>query len=194
MTTYTFHISVPRTGRTWRKIEMRANQTLHRLHLAIQDAFEFDNDHLYAFFMSGNAWDQQTEYRLPEEQDPWPEIPKDDESGIDILLPPRAEVGEKRLRQLFGSNFDALRKGMADDKWAGMLDGFSGPGDPLNTKLEQLNLELDQKFLYLFDFGDEWRFTVRVHAVNPDAPDGEYPRLVESVGHAPQQYPEMREY
>src|SRR5258708_895364 len=192
MKTYTFHISVPRTGRTWRKIEMRADQTLHRLHLAIQAAFEFDNDHLYAFFMSGKAWDKRTEYRLSDEQHPWPELLKDEESGNDDPPLPRAEVGEMRLRQLFGSNFDALREHMAGDKWADMLDGFAGPGDALITKLAHLNLELDQKFLYLFDFGDEWRFTVRVHAINRDAPDGKYPRIVESVGNAPQQYPEMR--
>ena len=48
--------------------------------------------------------------------------------------------------------------------------------------------------MYLFDYGDEWRFKVRVHAIadfrdeNAD-PDAEYPRLVESVGEAPEQYP-----
>jgi hypothetical protein len=42
--------------------------------------------------------------------------------------------------------------------------------------------------LYLFDYGDEWRFCVQVHAINPDAPKADYPRLVESVGKAPSQY------
>jgi hypothetical protein len=43
--------------------------------------------------------------------------------------------------------------------------------------------------MYLFDYGDEWRFKVRVHAINPDAPAGDYPQTVESVGEAPEQYP-----
>ena len=43
--------------------------------------------------------------------------------------------------------------------------------------------------MYLFDYGDEWRFKVRVCAINPDAPEDEYPRIVESVGKAPGQYP-----
>jgi hypothetical protein len=48
-----------------------------------------------------------------------------------------------------------------------------------------------QEFMYLFDYGDEWRFKVRVHVINEDAdPEAEYPRLVESVGEAPPQYPE----
>jgi len=41
----------------WRKIEMRADQTLEELHLAIQNAYDWDADHLYSFFMSGiGAW------------------------------------------------------------------------------------------------------------------------------------------
>ena len=59
MKTYTFHVSIPGFGRVWRKIEMEANQTLEDLHYAIQAAFEFDEDHLYSFFMSGRAWDER---------------------------------------------------------------------------------------------------------------------------------------
>jgi hypothetical protein len=48
-----------------------------------------------------------------------------------------------------------------------------------------------KEFLYLFDYGDEWRFKVRVHAVDEDAdPAIEYPRIVELVGQAPPQYAE----
>ena len=45
-----------------RDIEIRSDQTLHDLHLAIQDAFELDNEHLYAFYMNGNAFDRQFGY------------------------------------------------------------------------------------------------------------------------------------
>jgi Plasmid pRiA4b ORF-3-like protein len=34
------------------------DQTFEDLHLAIQNAFAFDNDHLYAFFMNGERWSQ----------------------------------------------------------------------------------------------------------------------------------------
>jgi len=71
MKTYTFHVSIPGFGRVWRKIDMEANQTLEDLHLAIQAAFDFDEDHLYSFFMSGRAWDESTEYCLPEGVDPY---------------------------------------------------------------------------------------------------------------------------
>lgn len=55
MKTYTFHVSLPGHGRAWRKIEMRADQTLEDLHFAIQEAYGWDADHLYSFFMSGRA-------------------------------------------------------------------------------------------------------------------------------------------
>ena len=40
----------------------------------------------------------------------------------------------------------------------------------------------------MLEFTDEWRVQVRVHAVTPDAPEGDYPRIVQSVGEAPVQY------
>jgi hypothetical protein len=144
MKTYTFHVSLPGTGRAWRKIEMRADQTLEYLHFAIQDAYEWDADHLYSFFMSGRAWDEDSEYTLPEGE--WDEIPEEPSAG---------------------------------------------PGDVRTTTIESLGLKPRQEFMYLFDYGDEWRFKVRVHAINENAdPKAEYPRLVESVGEAPEQYPE----
>src|SRR5262249_51784805 len=49
----------------WRRVELRGEQTLHDLHMAIQQAFDFDNDHLYAFFLSNRAWDEASEYVSP---------------------------------------------------------------------------------------------------------------------------------
>ncbi|WP_459930605.1 plasmid pRiA4b ORF-3 family protein [Desulfosporosinus burensis] len=52
--TYLFKVSLSRG--IWRKINMAAKHSLHQLHLAIQEAFEFDNDHLYSFFMDNKKW------------------------------------------------------------------------------------------------------------------------------------------
>lgn len=68
-------------------------------------------------------------------------------------------------------------------------EAASGPGDVRETAVGEFGLEVGQGFMYLFDYGDEWRFKVRVHAINPDAPEAEYPRIVEVVGEAPGQYP-----
>jgi hypothetical protein len=43
----------------WRDIVVSDNQTLITLHMAIQRAFQWDDDHLYSFFMSGCEWDSQ---------------------------------------------------------------------------------------------------------------------------------------
>ena len=62
---YLFKVALQWRPGTWRTIALRGNQTLEDLHDAIQDAFGWDNDHLYAFYMSGKAYDDATEYGDP---------------------------------------------------------------------------------------------------------------------------------
>ncbi|HLW01903.1 MAG TPA: plasmid pRiA4b ORF-3 family protein [Ktedonobacterales bacterium] len=64
-TLYRFQVKLDWMKSVWRRIEMRGDQTLHDLHEAIQQAFNWDNDHLYAFFLSGKPWDRQTAYESP---------------------------------------------------------------------------------------------------------------------------------
>jgi len=198
MKTYTFHVSLPGTGRVWRKIEMRADQTLEELHLAIQNAYDWDADHLYSFFMSGKAWDGSTEYCLPEGYTPWGD-PVDDEEDEeeDVELTP--EEREQALRTLFGGGEGmtiAEMEASVERFWTKFLEeeAASGPGNVQTTTMDDLDLRSMQEFMYLFDYGDGWRFRVRVHVINEDAdPDVEYPRLIESVGEAPPQYSEWDE-
>ena len=39
-----------------RRVALRGDHTLADLHLALQDAFEWDNEHLYAFWLDGRFW------------------------------------------------------------------------------------------------------------------------------------------
>ncbi len=55
----------------WRDIAIAADQTLEELHLAIQDAYRWDDDHLYSFYLSGRAWDRSTEIGSP-----WSDAPR----------------------------------------------------------------------------------------------------------------------
>jgi len=64
--TYLFKVSLSK-GR-WRKIEMAAKHTLDKLHLTIQEAFEFDDDHLYCFFMDNKKWSYDR-YESPLDED-----------------------------------------------------------------------------------------------------------------------------
>jgi hypothetical protein len=206
MKTYTFHVSIPGLGRLWRKIEMEANQTLEDLHLAIQDAFEFDNDHLYSFFMSGRAWEESTEYCLPEGVDPsgfdLEELDEEEEGeeaqALEAPAPAREITEEEAAEALAVLQDESLtfveKRERLGPLWELVLTAFLeslSPPDVRETTLESLNLQRAREFLYIFDYGDEWRFKVRVHAINPDAPEGDYPRIVQSVGEAPEQYPDL---
>jgi len=62
---YSLRVRLQWQPSVWRVIEMTADQTLEDLHEAIQDAFGWDRDHLYAFFLSGRAWDSSTEIGCP---------------------------------------------------------------------------------------------------------------------------------
>lgn len=44
------------------------------------------------------------------------------------------------------------------------------------------------KMLFLFDYGDEWRFLVEAIGRNEAAPEGFYTRVVATAGKAPRQY------
>lgn len=48
---YTFKVSLGKN--TWRKIVLSSEHTMEDLHDMIQESFDFDNDHLYSFFMDG---------------------------------------------------------------------------------------------------------------------------------------------
>lgn len=194
MKSYTFHVSIPGTGRVWRKIEMLDSQTLAELHLAIQDAFDFDRDHLYSFFMSGKAWDGSSEYRLPDDVPPWSTVVAEDEPEPDSSQEDRVwKLYQATLRQKV---VEARQAGLDDEQIAFMEQAiqtaffrYREPGDVRRTRLADLDLSQGQTFLYLFDYGDEWRFRVRVQAINQHAAvDADYPRIVERVGEAPAQY------
>lgn len=46
----------------WRTIVVSSEHSLEEFHNAIQDAFDFDKDHLYAFFMEGKPWSHNCIY------------------------------------------------------------------------------------------------------------------------------------
>jgi hypothetical protein len=250
MRTYTFHVSLPGYGRVWRKVELPADATLEALHFAIQSAYAFEADHLYSFFMSGQAWDESTEYTTPDDPELWDESLIDDDDGededdffteasglppgmpADLKMPTPSQLrsmmqllqNDPAARQQFMqamseqmglppamvtmlmNNMESALQGMSDEQMNDLLqmgDPFGDEenedddeiaGDVRTTQLDSLQLRKGQDFLYLFDYGDEWKFSVRVHAVNDNADaSAQYPRLVESVGDAPKQYPDWEE-
>jgi hypothetical protein len=58
------------------------------------------------------------------------------------------------------------------------------------TRAKDVFDEIGKKMLFLFDYGDEWHFIVKLVGVESPSPGIKYPRVLESVGKAPMQYPE----
>ena len=121
------------TGECVRVIEIDSSATLEDLHLAIQRAVDFDDDHLYEFYCARTARSRDRE-RF------------DDENG---------ELFSRTLTTLFP-------------------------------------LPKDRKLFYLFDYGDSWLFSIARTRKAPSEPVAgvEYPRVLESVGDNPEQYPD----
>jgi hypothetical protein len=65
--------------------------------------------------------------------------------------------------------------------------------DASKARLSALGLSPKRKFLYLFDFGDQWWHEITVEKTDAPPEVGEYPRLLEKHGDSPPQYPDPDE-
>ena len=76
-----------------------------------------------------------------------------------------------------------------------LIDFFGGFGEPRSTKtkLKDLSLRENQKFLLVFDFGDDHHFSVQVIGFGNVQKGLKYPLVLEAKGNAPEQYPESDE-
>ena len=78
---YLFKIGGTQRGDFSRTIAARSEQTLDHLHSAIQHALDWDDDHLYSFYMNGKCGDQRYAFASPREGNP----PFTDEAVIGSL-------------------------------------------------------------------------------------------------------------
>ncbi len=62
---FSIRVSLDGYGKVYRDIEILGNQTLHDLHTEIQVAFNWDDDHLYSFYMSGVFHDSNSAISHP---------------------------------------------------------------------------------------------------------------------------------
>jgi hypothetical protein len=130
---YVFQVNF-RSTEISRTIALRGNATLHDLHLFIQDVFDFDNDHLYGFFLDNKPYSHNDAYFSPA-----------DDQGV--------SASEK---EIFTCNF------------------FIGI-----------------QFLYIFDFGDDLRFKLKVEKIRGKLDtENEFPYLLSQKGKSPKQYPD----
>jgi hypothetical protein len=61
------------------------------------------------------------------------------------------------------------------------------------TKIAEAFPAVGRSLLFLFDYGDEWRFRVTLSAKGLKLAKTRYPRVVASQGEAPEQYPDPEE-
>jgi hypothetical protein len=141
---YTLDVALDAKKRIRRRIEIHEDNSWEELHEAIFDAFDREDEHLYAFYLTFTAC---------------PSIPKRSRSPA------------------IGPDFPSA--GLSRDRNA--ASALLGD-DTLNAK---------DKLYYLFDFGDEWWHEITVVSVEarPGAQPEDYPRLVDSKGASPPQYP-----
>jgi pRiA4b ORF-3-like protein len=128
-----------------RTIAMRCEHTLGDLHGALQAAFGWDDEHLYAFWLGGKFWAPgEAQYVHP------------------LALEDRPLAGWEAPAQ-------------------------APPRKSAEQPLRDLRLMEGQRIAYVFDFCEEWRVRLTLREFSADD-GGHYPRVLESVGQAPQQY------
>ncbi|MDF0728241.1 plasmid pRiA4b ORF-3 family protein [Cytobacillus sp. S13-E01] len=128
---YTFRVSL--SSGVWRKVVLSGKHTMEHLHYMIINSFDFDDDHLYSFFMDGKKWSN------------------------DCITSPH--------------DFDEHPKSN-------------------KVQIGGLGLVSGQRFLYLYDFGDEWSFIVEMDSIRETVSEPFQPYVKESKGKAPDQYGE----
>lgn len=113
-------------------IEIDSSATLEDLHLAIQSAVAFSDDHMYMFYV--------------------------------------ARTHRSRGRTTFDNEDGSVEE---------------------TTLAELFPLPKDQKLFYWFDFGEDWKFSIERTRAAPrvDEKGAKYPRLVDTRGDTPVQYP-----
>ena len=110
--------------------------------------------------------------------------------------------GDQTLHQLHKAIFNAFERFeehlyaffLSNKPWDssteyGLPDPESEARSAKRTKIDSLGLQVKKKFLYVFDFGDEWWHSIELLSVREEEVVGKYPRIIESQGEAPPQYP-----
>ena len=66
----------------------------------------------------------------------------------------------------------------------------SDAGSVKQTAVAKAFAKAGKKMLFVFDYGEEWCFQVELVKLGGKKPETRYPRLLSSLGDAPEQYPE----
>lgn len=185
--TYVFKVSPTWLRGVHRTMELRSYHTLEDLHLTIQRAFRWDDDHLYSFYLNGVLHDSRYEIPHPallEHAGAFPFF------ALPIELVGGLEGADDKVKQvLAGLGLLPQPTDQGEEESGGAMEGDSkAPLMSINAVIGELGLVPGHAFLYLFDFGDSNVFLVTVEDIKEKAGKGTYPRVVDKQGKAPPQY------
>ncbi|SRR5690554_6924705 len=160
-----YQIKVVLKGSTplvWRRVLLRASSTFEQLHQVIQRSFAFKDSHLYMFTLADHTLKVTNDDEALEVYQEYLENKEEIEAALLALDSPFAR---RRL--------EALR--VAVHK-------------PDQTKLESY-LQVGDRIDYLYDFGDNWEFSIEVETIveerlldHPILLGGEHGAPLENMG------------
>ena len=103
------------------------------------------------------------------------------------------------LREAFGWSDDHLYSFWLDGRfWGSRSTEYTAPVEPdedvatADVVISKLGLKSGAELAYVFDFGDNWRVSLRL-AGRADDEGARYPRVVAAAGDTPPQYPDPDE-
>jgi len=89
-----------------------------------------------------------------------------------------------------GEPYEAERKHPCYELFADMGNADPGVLGVEKTKIAQAFPDAGHTMIFLFDYGDDWRFTMSLKEFGRKSGKTKYPRIVASKGEAPPQYPD----
>jgi len=92
-----------------------------------------------------------------------------------------------------GAPYAAKRKHPRYELFADMGDADPGVRGVKKTKIADAFPAIGHSLLFLFDYGDDWLFRVKLQGTGKKVAKVRYPRVVASHGEAPEQYPDPDE-
>jgi hypothetical protein len=91
MAVYRFRVSLEENEDILRDIDIKSGQTFEQFHIAIQEAYKFDNKHSASFFVSDDYWRKNQEITLKKE-----DLPLDEEE-IRKKVEPKKLMAETKI-------------------------------------------------------------------------------------------------
>lgn len=64
----------------------------------------------------------------------------------------------------------------------------TGAGSVKKTKTKEVWQSIGDKMLFLFDYGDNWQFIIKLIGFGKKTAKQKYPRILKKIGKAPRQY------